>query len=198
MDTNLFTAVVGSTLHGTALQDSDVDTRSVYALSLEDRLSPFVGERTKTQKGDKHDEVAYELTHFARFVAKNNPTAMEVLLSGVVYGPRIELIPHMLRAALDTELYVKQTNGMILGMQKKASPKSLHHAERLREHLKMYVATGIILLDARQYRNYEYLMAVKRGEVVPENREPIQADRMWHHQDLDALRKIVYDVYVGN
>lgn len=198
MATELFTCVVGSTLHRTTTPQSDVDTRSVYALSLSDRLSPFVSEKVKTVHGDNHESVSFEFSHFARFIAKNNPTAMEILLSDAAEGFRTDLIPPLLHAALDTELYVKQTNGMILGMQRKGSPKSLHHAERLRTHLRLYANTGLLLLDASTYNNYDYLMAIKRGEVVPEDREPIEVNHKFHTQDLDRLSQIVYDVYVGS
>lgn len=195
--TTLFKAIVGSQLHRTNTEASDTDVRSVHRLSLEERLSPFTNEKAKQEQGDEHDNVSYELSHFARLAAKNNPTIMEVLLSDKLSGDS-GLASAILTAALDTELYFKHTNGMINGMVRKGTAKSLHHAERLKTHLLIYKTTGGLQFDASAYWNFDHLMRVKRGEHVPSMLilENVEMNQRWHIQNLDRLSRIVYNEYM--
>ena len=76
----LLTSVVGSRLHGTAGPESDLDERSVFAVSLAEALSPFRAAReTLWAEGDT-DRTGWELRRFCKLAAHGNPTALETLV----------------------------------------------------------------------------------------------------------------------
>jgi hypothetical protein len=160
-----------------------------------ERLSPFRG--TETRTSTYSDTVFYELSHFAKMLAKCNPTAVETVFARHATGDQA-LMDLMLNAALDTELYVKQCNGFIHGMIKTATPKSLHHAARVHTHLTNYVNYGILEFNAATYVNYFELMKIKRGELPLDKRyrEPVQLTKTWDIQNRTELERIVVAEYM--
>lgn len=120
----------------------------------------------------------------------------------ILYGVDQEGDTSLLRAlrdvALDTDLYLKHCNGMIMNMLTRATPKRLHHAARVHTHLTKYAESGIIDFNAKNYDNYDYLMAIKRGEadLEPKYLEKVYSDRVWHTQDRSAIERIVIEEYL--
>ena len=194
----IFTGVVGSKLHRTDGPTSDTDTRVVYRRSLTEQLSPF---RTNTDVHEGIEQYSnttyFELSHFARMLCKGNPTTVEIVHALHRGGDRY-LLEELLRAAMDTEKYVSQCNGMIQGMLKRATPKRLHHAARVHTHLTNYVERGIIDFNAARYHNYGYLLALKRGEAEfdPKYAEKVHVRRVWDVADREAVDNLVLEQYM--
>lgn len=191
----LFSCVTGSKLHRTDTKDSDTDLRVVYRDSLEDRLSPL-NRQTTTHTDMYTDTTYFELTHFAKMLHKCNPTAIEILHGSDMEGDH-NLAGYLALAAMDTDKYVAQCNGMILGMIGRATPKRLHHAARIHTHLTMYVKSGILEFNAAKYDNYEYLCALKRGEAAFDEKyaEKVVRNRMWDEGNEKLLNSVVVRQY---
>lgn len=194
----IFDCVVGSKLHRTDGPDSDTDRRVVYRRHLREQLSPFTSTPDVYQGLPQYSDTTYfELSHFARMLMKGNPTAIEVV-HGLQRGGDRSLLEQILVAAMDTEKYVAQGNGLVIGMLKRETPKRLHHAVRMHTHLELYVRTGNLVFDATKYENYSYLMALKRGEVQFDEKyaEKVEPKRIWDTQDLDKVEEMVYNEYI--
>lgn len=189
----IYEAVVGSHLHGTATLDSDTDRRVVYRDSLFERLSPFKG----TQISHKEDDTLYiELSHFARMLAKCNPTAIEIAHGTSPVGD-VEFIRALADAAMDTKSYVSRANSMIMELSKGSTPKRLAHAFRVHEHLRRYILTGELDFDARNYPTFQQIIAIKHGdEVVGTSQMPkLLYGIEWHRQNTNRLEQLVVDKY---
>jgi hypothetical protein len=203
----LFRVTTGSTYHRTNTFTSDVDLRSVYRLSLRDRLSPFSENAPQDalslvfpvtgRANKKVEHTFFELSHFARTLAKCNPTAIEVAKAAIDQG-RPSPASTMLSLAMDTENYAKQCNGFILGMFRDGKPKSLHHGWRVALHLRRYLLTGELDFDCTSYPEYDDLMRVKAGVLTPHERvfDKQEPNQIWHVQDLDKLSELVCDMYL--
>jgi predicted nucleotidyltransferase len=190
----LFFTKVGSHYHQTSTPTSDVDIRAVYALSLREKLSPFIEATQIKLEGD--DSVAYELSHFARMLAKGNPTAIEVAMSAIDCGSPYPAST-LLSNALDTEKFVSQCNGFVKGMWHDGKPKALHHGWRVALLCRRYILTGELDFDCTSYPEYEDLMRVKFGLLAPSEewfakQEP---QHIHHVQDIVALEDTVYELY---
>ncbi len=74
----LFETVIGSQAHGTATPQSDVDMAFVY-MAPQDWL--YVRANYHEHLRLSKDCVGYELEHFLKFIASNNPSSMELLFS---------------------------------------------------------------------------------------------------------------------
>ena len=192
----LLYATVGSHYHHTNTPESDVDIRAVYVESLREKLSPF-HERTQI-KLDGDDSVAYELSHFARMLAKCNPTAIEVAMSAIENDGSL-VASSLLEASLDTEKFVSQCNGFVKGMWHDGKPKALHHGWRVALLLRRYILTGVLDFDCTSYPEYDELMRVKMGLVTPPEGyfAKQEAVDIHHTQDIPVLEQLVYDLYMG-
>jgi predicted nucleotidyltransferase len=194
----LHRATVGSVLHRTNSATSDVDIKTVYKNTLEEKLDPFFKELTI--RNEAEDETLFELEHFTRMVVKNNPTAMEIGFSDMFEtGHNSKPVRDIAELALDTELYTKHCNGFIhsLRQEKNQTPKRLHHAARMATHLDIYLMWGTIEYNVLTYPNYDYLMSIKRGETSAAafDFRKREIRQIWHSQLLDDIREIVYTEY---
>lgn len=97
--TTLMTALAGSQAHGTQLQSSDVDTRTLFIQPTRAILS--FGYKYKPDKLENTDENAWELHRYIELALKNEPSVIETFktpfLSITDDGLAIrELFPHFL------------------------------------------------------------------------------------------------------
>lgn len=192
----LFEATVGSHFHNTATLNSDVDLRTVYRLSLRERLSPFTESMIK-KKEEGTDHEFFELSHFARMLAKCNVTALEIAEAGWKQtGSAIALI--LANEAMDTEKFTAQCNGFVQGMWNSGTPKSLHHGWRVALLLRRYLLTGDLDFDCTSYPEYDDLMRVKAGIITPHEKlfDKQAPTRIWHIQNLDNIARVVYNTYL--
>ena len=87
-------AVVGSQAFGLATETSDVDTRGVFVLPIEDRLSYHAIDQVADEK---NNHVYWELKKFLQLLRDGNPSALELLNSPrrcILQGEDfLELIP---------------------------------------------------------------------------------------------------------
>lgn len=74
----LWTAVVGSRLHGMANADSDTDVRGAYAAALERVIDPWKKQQTSQTQ---NETVLFELRHLLRLAVAGNWTVLELLES---------------------------------------------------------------------------------------------------------------------
>lgn len=191
---SIFEVVVGSYFHGTATSGSDVDWRTLYQLSLRERLSLFSEPTYFSKKGSDHE--FYELSHFAKMLAKGNVTAVEVAVAAIDQG-YFYPASALLSLSLDTKRFTSQANGFIKGMWNAGTPKSLHHGWRVSLLLRRYLLTGELGFDCTSYPEFDDLMRVKVGLLMPpkgvfEYQEP---STIWHTSDLDKLDEMVYTLY---
>jgi len=75
----IYTAVVGSTMHGLRTENSDEDVRYVTMPSLRDIISPFKNEEIKVRNNKGEDEESWDLAHFCKYLTHGNPTIYEVI-----------------------------------------------------------------------------------------------------------------------
>lgn len=118
----ILTVTVGSHLHGTAVEGSDFDQRSVVVTPLRAILDPFVqGSAIVQQTIDgvprPTDHVSYELKTFCSKVVQGNPTLTEVLFDPLVdratdEGARLQ---RMRRAFLDSDAIKRAHKGFMVG-----------------------------------------------------------------------------------
>jgi len=76
----IYTATVGSKMHGLSTPQSDEDTRYIYKLSFREVISPFATDRTKTTSNGEDTE-SWELRNFVKHLTSGNPTMYEVIKS---------------------------------------------------------------------------------------------------------------------
>jgi len=74
----IYTATVGSKMHGLSTPQSDEDTRYIYKLSFREVISPFATDRTKTTSNGEDTE-SWELRNFVKHLTSGNPTMYEVI-----------------------------------------------------------------------------------------------------------------------
>jgi predicted nucleotidyltransferase len=203
----VYKVLCGSHLHRTENENSDLDIRSVHLDTIRQKLSPFHREKVK-EGGD--DTLSFELGHFVRLLAKNNPTVMEIAFSDLMIPTHLndtsaltvqKDIRNMAKCLLDTIMYTKACNGFIQGLlqQRQQTPKRLHHAARMATHLDIYLKTGKLVYNTKRYDNREDLLRIKRGEMTyPEDmffkREP---DTIWDTQDLASAENMCYNMYMS-
>ena len=77
----IYTATVGSKMHGLSTPQSDEDTRYIYKLSFREVISPFATDRTKTTSSNGEDTESWELRNFIKHLTSGNPTMYEVIKS---------------------------------------------------------------------------------------------------------------------
>lgn len=98
----ILVTIVGSKLHGTYNEKSDIDKRGVFLSSLNEILSPFVQEKdTHWVEGENTDATAYELRKFCKMCSQGNPSCLEVLVGlpdiTTSLGEKLkEMLPHFL------------------------------------------------------------------------------------------------------
>lgn len=191
----LYECVVGSYMHGTATKKSDKDTRVLYRDSLKDRLSPFGG--TKSRQDRYTDRVYYELSHFANMLWKNNPTVVEMCYGIHPIGD-LAFVRTLVLAAIDSEKYISQCNGMIMGMAHHGKPKSYYHAARIHTHATLFAKEGILEFDAREYPNYLELVAIKAGEepLDPKYLDKVEAKQYAYRQSETWVDMLVVEKYM--
>src|SRR5687768_1695702 len=76
--------IVGSTAHGLANENSDIDYRGVFVVPTSDLLSiGGVTQQTSWIEGQV-DDTSWEIGHFLKMATKCNPTVLEVFLAPTI------------------------------------------------------------------------------------------------------------------
>jgi len=138
-DLLLIDAMSGSHAYGTSTPESDQDFRGVFALPA----SFHAGLESLEQVSDeKHDQQFYELTRFFHLLAKNNPTALELLYTPsdcIRYKhPAFDLIP---RDLFLSKLCEQSFAGYAVAQIKKAkglNKKIVNPQPKERKHFREY------------------------------------------------------------
>lgn len=73
-------AQTGSRAYGTQREDSDFDFKGIYVADNK-RLFSLRPAAQTFDRQEPHDTTVFELAHFAKLAAKNNPTVLEILWS---------------------------------------------------------------------------------------------------------------------
>lgn len=73
-------AQTGSRAYGTQREDSDYDFKGIY-IAENKRLFSLRPAAQTFDRQEPHDTTIFELAHFAKLAAKNNPTVLEILWS---------------------------------------------------------------------------------------------------------------------
>ena len=117
-------AVVGSQAFGLATETSDVDTRGVFVLPIEDRLSYNAIDQVADEK---NNHVYWELKKFLQLLRDGNPSALELLnspkrciLQGEEFFEMIPKEPWITQACCKSFLeYAKSQLSRAYGLNKK-------------------------------------------------------------------------------
>ena len=147
-------AIVGSQAFGLATETSDVDTRGVFVLPIEDRLSY----RAIDQVADeKNNHVYWELKKFLQLLHDGNPAALELLNSPkrcILQGEEFfNMIPKdvwITRSCCKSFLeYAKQQLSRAYGLNKKIVNPQPKEPPRVLDYC--YVVDGNIAVPFREY-----------------------------------------------
>lgn len=183
LEHTMFAAVVGSRAFGLATDDSDTDTRGVYAAPTSAFWS--LTKPPMHVAGPEPEWFSWEVERFCELALKANPNLLEVLHSPLVVQCT-DLGEEMLalRAAFLSQLAYQTYSGYVLSQFKKleadfrqrGAPKWKHvmHLLRLLLSAQELLATGRMKVDVGPDR--ERLLAVRRGE------QSWQQVELWRHQ----------------
>lgn len=119
----ILTVTVGSHLHGTVVEGSDFDQRSVVVTPIAALLDPFAPTKAKiAQEQDDsgprtHDHAYYELKGFAQKATRGNPTILEVLFNPLVdeATPEGTQLQRIRTSFLDSRAIKHAHTGFMLG-----------------------------------------------------------------------------------
>lgn len=75
----IYTATVGSKMHGLATPQSDDDLRYITLSPLISIISPFTNNEVKVKSSNGEDVESWELRHFVKHLTNGNPTMYEVI-----------------------------------------------------------------------------------------------------------------------
>jgi predicted nucleotidyltransferase len=75
----IYSAIVGSTMHGLRTENSDEDIRYITMPSLREIISPFKNDEVKVRNNKGEDEESWDLAHFCKHLTQGNPTVYEVI-----------------------------------------------------------------------------------------------------------------------
>lgn len=75
----IYTAIVGSKMHGLTTPDSDEDIRFITLTPVRDIISPFNNDGVTVETSSDKDVESWELRHFCKHLCQGNPTMYEVI-----------------------------------------------------------------------------------------------------------------------
>jgi hypothetical protein len=189
----IYAAVVGSRAFGLATDESDTDTRGVYAAPTAAFWS--LTKPPRHIEGPEPEWFSWEVERFCELALKANPNLLEVLHSPIVVRQTPlgqELLE--LRAAFFSQLAYQTYSGYVLSQFRKleadlrrtGAPKWKHvmHLIRLLLSAQELLAHGRLLIDVGPHR--DRLLSIRRGESSWEDVERWRLDL--HGRMDDALR----------
>jgi hypothetical protein len=161
--------IVGSTAHGLASPDSDVDYRGIYIIPTKEILSLGFKYKGSNWIEGAEDNTSYELGHFLSLAMNCNPSILEVFKAPVakqdinedtfdlsMYGKELrELFPYVWNPKGVYDAFV----GYGLSQQKKMLD---NHLDRWKKYAVAYLRTLKNLIDLLKTKDFS--LYVEEGE----------------------------------
>jgi predicted nucleotidyltransferase len=154
----VYTATVGSKMHGLTTPNSDEDIRFIYRLSQRELVSPFKSSETKVSNANDADVESWELRNFVKHLTSGNPTMYEVIKTPIyikndfselfrtipsyAFDGRKILFAHIGYAEAQLKRYLRNFSESMEVNQLKRIPKSIVAAYRVLAQAEQLLTTG--------------------------------------------------------
>ena len=175
----IYTATVGSKMHGLSTPQSDEDIRFIYRFTFKELVSPFNNSNTKTTTANGEDTESWELRSFVKHLISGNPTMYEVIKSPIYqfnnHSELIRMIPnyafdgrkillaHIGYAEAQLKRYLRNARHPIEDNSLKRIPKSIVAAYRVLAQADQLLKTGTFEPVIKDYSQslHDKLMNIK-------------------------------------
>jgi predicted nucleotidyltransferase len=191
----IYTATVGSKMHGLSTPQSDEDIRFIYRLSLKELVSPFNNSNAKTTSANGEDTESWELRNFVKHLTSGNPTMYEVIKSPIyeknnvsellrmipyyAFDGRKILLAHIGYAEAQLKRYLRNAQQPFEDNTLRRIPKSIVAAYRVLAQADQLLNTGTFEPAIKNYSQslHDKLMTIKLMPI-----EDITLDFIQEHE----------------
>ena len=208
----IYTATVGSKMHGLSTPQSDEDIRFIYRLSLKELVSPFNNSNTKTASANGEDTESWELRNFVKHLTSGNPTMYEVIKSPIYeknnFSEMLRMIPyyafdgrkillaHIGYAEAQLKRYLRNAQQPFEDNTLRRIPKSIVAAYRVLAQADQLLNTGTFEPVVKDYSQslHDKLMTIKLMPIEDITLDFIQEHEQGIEKGINNLRIMFEDL----